>query len=55
MTMRYFDFAGSINARLGKQKYMLGDTYTIVDMNVWDGHALFPPYSAMAPGKNFRI
>jgi GSH-dependent disulfide-bond oxidoreductase len=26
---------GIINDRLGKQKYMVGDGYTIVDMNVW--------------------
>ena len=26
---------GILDARLAKQKYMLGDTYTIVDMNVW--------------------
>jgi GSH-dependent disulfide-bond oxidoreductase len=27
--------AGILDVRLGKQKYMLGDAYTIVDMNVW--------------------
>ena len=27
--------AGILDARLGKHKYMLGDTYTIVDMAVW--------------------
>ena len=26
---------GILDARLAKQKYMLGDTYTIVDMAVW--------------------
>ena len=26
---------GIIDARLAKQKYMLGDTYTIVDMALW--------------------
>ena len=26
---------GILNARLGKQKYMVGDSYTIVDMDVW--------------------
>lgn len=26
---------GIINDRLGRQKYMLGDAYTIADMNVW--------------------
>jgi GST-like protein len=33
---------GILNARLGKQKYMLGDTYTIVDMNVWGWARLIP-------------
>ena len=27
--------AGILDARLARQKYMLGDTYTIADMNVW--------------------
>ncbi len=26
---------GILDARLAKQRYMLGDTYTIVDMNLW--------------------
>ncbi len=26
---------GIINERLGKQKYMVGDSYSIVDMNLW--------------------
>jgi GST-like protein len=26
---------GIIDARLAKQRYMLGDTYTIVDMDLW--------------------
>jgi GSH-dependent disulfide-bond oxidoreductase len=34
--------AGILNARLGKQKYMLGDAYTIVDMNVWGWARLIP-------------
>jgi GST-like protein len=34
--------AGILDARLGKQKYMLGDTYTIVDMNVWGWARLIP-------------
>jgi GST-like protein len=29
---RHYDI---LNVRLGKQRYMLGDTYTIVDMAVW--------------------
>jgi GST-like protein len=31
-----------LDARLGKNKYMLGDTYTIVDMNVWGWARLLP-------------
>ena len=34
---------GIINARLAKQRYMLGDTYTIVDMALW-GWARMVPY-----------
>jgi GSH-dependent disulfide-bond oxidoreductase len=33
---------GIINDRLGKGKYMLGDSYTIVDMNVWGWARLIP-------------
>ena len=33
---------GIINDRLGKNKYMLGDTYTIVDMNIWGWARLIP-------------
>jgi GST-like protein len=33
---------GIIDARLGKHKYVLGDTYTIVDMNVWGWSRLMP-------------
>jgi GST-like protein len=33
---------GIIDARLGKNKYMLGDAYTIVDMNVWGWARLLP-------------
>src|SRR5215208_3682103 len=33
---------GIIDARLGKNKYMLGDTYTVVDMNVWGWARLLP-------------
>jgi GSH-dependent disulfide-bond oxidoreductase len=33
---------GIINTRLAKNKYMLGDTYTIVDMNVWGWARLMP-------------
>src|SRR4051812_35786124 len=31
-----------LNDRLAKHKYMLGDTYTIVDMNVWGWARLMP-------------
>jgi GST-like protein len=34
--------AGILDARLAKQKYMLGDTYTIVDMNVWGWARILP-------------
>jgi GST-like protein len=33
---------GILDERLGKRKYMLGDTYTIVDMNVWGWSRLMP-------------
>ena len=33
---------GIINERLAKNKYMLGDTYTVVDMNIWGWARLMP-------------
>jgi GSH-dependent disulfide-bond oxidoreductase len=33
---------GILDARLAKQKYMLGDTYTVVDMAVWGWARLIP-------------
>jgi GST-like protein len=33
---------GILDGRLAKQKYMLGDTYTIVDMDVWGWARLIP-------------
>ena len=33
---------GILDARLAKNKYVLGDTYTIVDMNVWGWARLVP-------------
>ena len=33
---------GILDARLARQKYMLGDTYTIVDMDVWGWARLIP-------------
>ena len=38
-TQRHFTI---LDARLAKQKYMLGDTYTIVDMDVWGWARLMP-------------
>src|SRR6195952_881094 len=37
---------GILDARLGKMKYMLGDTYTIVDMNVWGWARMLPNVGA---------
>jgi GST-like protein len=37
--LRHF---GILNDRLGKQAYMVGDTYTIVDMAVWGWARLIP-------------
>jgi GST-like protein len=34
--------AGILDARLAKHKYMLGDTYTIADMNVWGWARMLP-------------
>jgi len=33
---------GILDAQLAKQKYMIGDTYTIVDMDVWGWARLMP-------------
>src|SRR6266853_2847447 len=33
---------GILDARLAKSKYVLGDTYTVVDMNVWGWARLIP-------------
>ena len=33
---------GILDARLAKRHYMLGDTYTIVDMDVWGWARLIP-------------
>jgi GST-like protein len=38
-TQRHF---GILEARLGKQRYMIGDTYTIADMDVWGWARLLP-------------
>jgi len=34
--------AGILDERLGKQKYMIGETYTIADMNVWGWARMLP-------------
>ena len=34
--------AGILDARLGKHRYILGDTYTIADMNVWGWARMLP-------------
>jgi GST-like protein len=33
---------GILDARLGKQRYMVGDSYTIVDMDVWGWARMMP-------------
>ena len=46
---------GILDARLAKQKYMLGDTYTIVDMAVWGtGRAACRLCSAKPHGAKFQ-
>lgn len=44
---------GIIDARLGKQKYMVGDTYTIVDMDLWGWARLLPNFSGEAVWAKF--
>ena len=39
---------GIVDARLGKHKYMVGDTYTIVDMDLWGWARLIPMFSGEA-------
>ena len=46
--------AGILDARLAKHKYMLGDTYTIVDMNVWGWARMLPNVIGEAPGTSTR-
>ena len=45
-TQRHFRI---LDERLGKRKYMLGDTYTIVDMDVWGWVRLMPLGEAAWP------
>ena len=44
---------GIIDERLAKNKYMLGDTYTIVDMNVWGWARLHPERARRRAGSKF--
>jgi GST-like protein len=44
---------GIIDARLAKQKYMVGDTYTIVDMDLWGWARLLPNFSGEAVWAKF--
>ena len=44
---------GIIDTRLAKNKYMLGDTYTIVDMNVWGWARLMPNILGEGAWDNF--
>ena len=43
-----------LDARLAKQKYMLGDSYTIVDMAVWGWARLIPNALGAETGPSFR-
>jgi len=45
---------GILDERLAKQKYMLGDTYTIVDMNVWGWARLMPNVLGEAAWDKFK-
>ena len=44
---------GIVDARLAKHKYMVGDTYTIVDMDLWGGARLIPMFSGEAAWSKF--
>jgi GST-like protein len=44
---------GIIDTRLAKQKYMVGDTYTIVDMDLWGWARLLPNFSGEAVWAKF--
>src|SRR6267154_2346700 len=45
---------GILDARLATRKYMLGDTYTIVDMNVWGWARLMPNVLGEGAWDKFR-
>jgi len=44
---------GIVEARLAKHKYMVGDTYTIVDMDLWGWARLIPMFSGEAAWAKF--
>jgi len=44
---------GIVDARLAKHKYMVGDTYTIVDMDLWGWARLIPNFSGEAAWARF--
>jgi GST-like protein len=44
---------GIVEARLAKHKYMVGDTYTIVDMDLWGWARLIPNFSGEAARAKF--
>ena len=44
---------GIVDARLAKHKYMVGDTYTIVDMDLWGWARLIPMFSGEAAWSKF--
>ena len=44
---------GIVDARLAKHKYMVGDTYTIVDMDLWGWARLIPNFSGEAAWAKF--
>ena len=44
---------GIVDARLAKHKYMVGDTYTIVDMDLWGWARLIPMFSGEAAWAKF--
>jgi GST-like protein len=44
---------GIVDARLAKHKYMVGDTYTIVDMDLWGWARLIPNFSGEAARAKF--
>ena len=44
---------GIVDARLAKHKYMVGDTYTIADMDLWGWARLIPNFSGEAAWAKF--